>query len=466
MRQKLIICCLTFMFFSVALALNASDLKVSDVTLSATSWGHQTATIDLSNSGENYTFVVAMSEVRFTGGQYESPRFTRKSFLIEPSSENELMFPVNIPAGFGNVEINIFLYDVVDTLDQIFGSQRFFTKSFSAEFKISKRLKDEIVDKIRLPKIVENNMLFDNYFSMAVLTLIYNEKTIDEIADLCQADADFIRAVMDEYQEAGLIKSDGSSAILNFMTINKNQAEEIIPAIDNTINNLFEIISKNYHDYDNAIVDLVSEGKLSKDKYDALDPGTILYQKYPVTLGLFLWDILGREFVNDGKPFNIFEGSDPCNAVMGDYMYMTVGAEDYVGNSYYYSTGDPANDVIYCGFGQHNFNCPPGYRELGKKNKHVRFVFDSKNPDMIYLFNDDNVRKPLSILMDGTIDEVENLKKELDNILTGTYYDSNNKGARYWCWDLVVTRLMKKLVDEKIIEEDNIRLYRLQRVNF
>jgi len=466
MRQKLIICCLTFMFFSVALVLNASDLKVSDIKLSATNWGQQTATINLSNSGENFTFVVAISEVRFTGSQYESPRYSRKSFFIEPSSENELMLPVIIPAGYGKVEIDISLYSVVDTLDQIFGSQLFFTKSFPMEFKISEKLKDEIVDEIRLPKFIENNILFDNYFSRALLTLIYNEKTIDEIADLCLTDVDFIRTRMDEYQEAGLIKSDGSRAVLNFITINENQAEEIIPAIDKTVDNLFEIISKNYNNYDNAIADLVSEGKLSKDKSDALDPGTILYQKYPVTLGLFLWDILGREFVNDGKPFNIFEVSGPCNAVMGDYMYMMVGAEKYIGDSYYYATGDPANDVIYCGFGQHNFNCPRHYHESSKKKRRIRFEFDSKNPDKIYLFNEDNVRKPLSILMDGTIEMAENLKTELDNIFAGTFYDTNNKGARYWCWDLVVTRLMKKLVDEKILEEDNIRLYRLQRVNF
>lgn len=465
MRQKIIINCVISVFL-MSLCSFAADLEVSDVKLSATNWGPQTASIKLSNIGESFKFVLAKSEVRFVGGKYESLRTAQKAYFIEPSSNIDLTLPFDIPAGYGKIQIDIFLYDVIDTLDQIFDSQRFFTKSFPVEFQLSENLKKQIVDEIKLPKFVEDNILFDNYFSRVLLTLIYNEKTTEEIAGLCQTDTDFIKSVLLEYQESGLIIIEGSSASINFMTIDKSKAEAISPAIDKTVNNLFEIITGNYQGYDSAVVSLVAQGKLSSDKYDALDLGTILYQKYPVTMGLLLWDIIGREFVNDGKPFNIFEGSDPCNAVMGDFMYMTVGAEDYVGDSYYYSTDEPNNIVIYFGFGQHNFQCYPGYREQAKQNKHVVFEFDINNPDKVYLYNPDNVVEPLSVLMDGTIEATTDLKAEMDDVFDGTFYDTNNKGARYWCWDIVVTRLMKKLENNNILEEDDIRLYRLQLTGF
>ncbi|HHI02494.1 MAG TPA: hypothetical protein ENL22_03110 [candidate division Zixibacteria bacterium] len=467
MKHKFVIYCLTLSIILISAYSYATDLKVNEITLSSTSWGRQTAFFNLTNTGEDYKFVVAISDVRFIEGEYESPRSDRKAYFIEPSSKKALTLPVIIPAGYGKIEINISFYDVVDTLDQVFESQQFFKKSFPVECKIPEELKSELVDDITLPKFVEDNELFDNYFSRALLILIHYGKTTEEIANLFQTDTDFIETIMKEYQETGLINIDSLSASLNFIAIDKRMAEAISPAIDSTVDNLFEVISGNLQGYDSSLVALVSEGKLSADKHNVLDLGTILYQKYPVILGLYLWDLLGREFVNDGKPFNIFEDSDPCNAVMGDFMYMMVGAENYIGDSYYYYLAQGSdNKVIYCGLGQHNIKCRPGYRELAKKNKTVHWEFDIKNPDKVYLYNEDKVREPLSILMDGTIEHIESLKKQMENIFSDSFYDTNNKGARYWCWDLVVTRLIKRFEDENILDKDSPRLYRLQETDF
>ncbi|MCP4703157.1 MAG: replication protein [candidate division Zixibacteria bacterium] len=466
MRLKAKICCFTFILLSISLSLWASDLKVSDVTLSSTNWGDQTASFNLSNMGEDYKFVVAVSEISNVDGTGESPKFTKKAYFIEPSSEQELVLPITISAGYGKIEIGIKLYDVIDTLDQVFDSQMFFTKVIPVEFKVSDKMKNEILDDLTFPKFVENNDLFDDYFSRMLLTLLYNKKSTKEIAELCGTDITFINSIINEYSEAGIISVNGTSAKINFMAIDKNHAEMIVPVVNKTIENLYGVLSNNFQAYDDAISSLVSQGRLTADKFDALDMGAILYQKYPVTLGLFLWDILGREFVNDGHPFNIFEGSDPCNAVMGDYMYMMVGAENYIGDSYYYSTGDSNNNVIYCGLGNPNFICPSNYRESAKKKRPVRLGFDFKNPDKIYLFNDEKIREPLSVLMDGTIESVEKLKSDMANIFAGTYFDTNHKGARYWCWDMVVTKLMAKLVENNVIEKDNTHLYRLQKTDY
>ncbi len=463
MKQKIIICGLFLFLFSVSPGLYASDLKVGDITLSSTNWGAQTASIKLSNTGEDYKFVVLKSEVITLDNESEAAPFTKAAYFIEPLSDNDFTLPVNITAGYGKIQIDISFYEVIDTLDLLLESQRFFTKSFPVEYKISEKLKSVISDEIKFPKFVEDNEFFSNHLSQVLLTLIIDGKTIQEIADLYQTNIEFVNSMLEEYQKAGLVSSDGMTASINFMTINKKQAEAIMPSIDNAVDNLYKVITKNFAGYDSTLTVLVSEGRLSNDPHDALDLGTILYQKSPVMLGLFLWDLLGREFVNNSQPFNIFAGSDPCNAFMGDFMYMMIGAGNYVGDSYYYASMDPQNDAIYCGLGRHNFICPYNYRDLAEKKRPVRPGFDSKNRDKVYLYNEDNVREPLSFMMDGTIEHLENLKVEMAKNFAGTYYDTNYKGARYWCWDMVVTKLMKKLVDNHVIEKDDILLYRLQK---
>jgi len=465
MRQKSLICCYFFFLCFIASGLIASDLSVDDLSLSSSNWGNQTVSIKLSNTGEDYKFVVLVSEVKFTDSSYESSPLVKVSHLIEPESNNDFTLPVYIPAGYGKVEIDISMYDVVDTLDMLLESQRFFNKIIQVEFEMPEKLKSAAGTQITFPKFVEDNSSLGNKMSLALFTAILEGKTITEIADLFQVDNGFIKSKIDEYQKSGLIISDGSTAIPNFITINKKQADAIKPSIDKAVENLYQVIVKNYSGYDSTLNALVSDGKLTADKNDGLDMGTILYQKYPVTFGLFLWDLLGREFVNDGKPFNIFENSDPCNAIMGDYMYLLVGTDVYAGNSYYYAKEEHGDEVIYCGLGHHNFVCPDNYRELASRRITVRFGFDYKNPDNVYLYKEENVREPLSVLMDGTIEYVDKLKGQLADVFAGTYYDTNNKGTRYWCWDIVVTQLMNKLVENNIIEKDKVQLYRLRTAN-
>jgi hypothetical protein len=129
-------------------------------------------------------------------------------------------------------------------------------------------------------------------------------------------------------------------------------------------------------------------------------------------------------------------------------------------------SGYPDNNVIFCGIGVPNVTCPENFRELGHHHRPIRLGFDVNNPDKIFIYNEDRIRKPLSLMMDGTITYVEKLKTDMAAAFSGTYYDTNNRGTRYWCWDLVVTRLMAKLEENKIVELDKTRLYRLQKTEY
>lgn len=444
----------------------ASDLEVGEISLLSKNWGNQTAAFDLNNNSDEYKFVVATSLAKFTTGKFETPRFTKKSFFVEPASQNHFELPVIIPTGYGKISVEISLYDVVDTLDQLFDSQKFKTTSMQLSFDIPQSLKDEVSSDIILPKFVEDNELFDNYFMRAILVLIYEGKTANEIASICGAEPGFITSTIKELQDEGLVSPNGSSFSLDFIVIDSQEVNELRPAIAKTIDQLYGVLKSNLHDYDSCLAAMVADGRLSGDKNDALDMGTILYQKYPVMLGLFLWDILGREFVNNGKPFNIFENSEPCNAKMGDFMYMVTGDSDLKGNSYYYLDYGQTNQIIYCGLGQHNFECQPAYRSVAKRGQKARWGFDNKRPDMVFIYNEDKIREPLSMLLDSTSEYVLELGSQLDKTLAGENYDKYKRGARYWCWDIVVTKLMNKFESDKIIKKEDLGIYRFQKVDF
>ena len=133
-----------FLAISIILSVSnalASDLEAGEISLTSKNWGNQTAIFNLSNTGDEYKFVVATSLAKFTTGKFETPRFTKKSFFVEPSSQNKFSLPVIIPAGYGKISIEISLYDVVDTLDELFDSQKFKTTSMQLSFEIPKSLK-------------------------------------------------------------------------------------------------------------------------------------------------------------------------------------------------------------------------------------------------------------------------------------------------------------------------------------
>jgi len=449
----------------IAAGANASDLEVSDISLSAPKWGNQTVYFKLSNTGEDYKFVTAMAAVHYTSGKYISSRFSKKSYQIEPLSAAKTALPVIIPAGYGGAVVEITLYDVIDTLDQVFESQKFFQKSLPLEFKIPEILIKEVGDEISIPKFVKDNEFFDNYFARAMMYLIGRGKSVKEIAEICGTDSAFVRSTLTNYQTEGYVKAEGTEYKLNFMTVAPEDIKKIAPYIEETVSELFEVVSGNLPAYDSCLSAMIADGRLSADKNDALDMGTVLYHKYPVVMGLFLWDLLGREFVNGGKPFNIFENSDPCMARMGDMMYMATNSGDFVGDTYYYHIYMPKEEMFYCGMGEHNFKCPQNYQDKSRRKQREDWGFDGSRPDLIFIFNADKVREPLSLLLDGTPVLADKLSERMDDIFAGEEYDQFKRGAKYWCWDIVVTKLMRQLEAEKLIKMEDNGIYRFQKID-
>jgi hypothetical protein len=209
---------------------------------------------------------------------------------------------------------------------------------------------------------------------------------------------------------------------------------------------------------------MIADGRLTEDKRDALHGGTILYHKYPFTLTLFLWDLLGREFVNDGKPFDIFDASEPCNAFMGDYMHLVEGSGNR-GETFYYYTTEKDQDKIYCGIGDYKVDCiPANYRERARRGLRVNWRFSHDKPALIFLYDAEKIRPPISVLMDGTMEHVDRLREKVHEIFGNGNYERFQHGIKYWCWDMVVTELVKRLEKDRLLEKEGDGIYTFQSI--
>ena len=386
MKEIGLICSLLILMAYPALA-DPADFNIGEIELSDAAWGHQTARFKLNYTGDNYTFIVAASLVQFFGGDLTPSRYEKKAFLLGPETTVDIDLPVNIPGNFGDCEVEIYLYDVIDTLDEVFESQKFFTRSLPLAFPVPESLKKEVGFNIALPKFVEKNEVFDNHFSRILIMLLDEGKNPGEIARLCKTDEEFVKAAIAVLQHDGYLKSEMHRPVPDFAVINRDKIKKIRPYIESAVEALYSRISENFAGFDSCIQAMITDGRLTKDKQDALHGGTVLYHVYPFTMTLFLWDLLGREFVNDGKPFNIFEGSEPCNAVMSDFMYIIEGSENR-GETFYYFTNEKNLDRIYCGIGEYKIDCiPPNYRERARRKLKVNWRFSRDLPETIFLLS-------------------------------------------------------------------------------
>ncbi len=447
-------------------SLRAEDLSSTEPSLSAAEWGAQSALFKVTNATEEYKNVVVISRARATSGPLKPVRYTRHSFLMDPQSTREENFPIEIPSTYGNIGLEIEMYDVVDTLDQLVVSQRFYAYKKELDFPVPDALKEILDLNIEVPVMGGKNYAFDNQFGRILGMLLARGKSPDEIAALCQCRPEFVRQYISHLTEEGYVESSEGGFRPRFITIEKAQAEKLLPAIDDAAVSLAAVIAANFKVYDSTLDALAASGKLTRDPHDALDGGAILYHKYPVTLTFLLWNLLGRSFVNESLPFNIFADSDPCNNYMGDFHYLVAGGPGFNGKTFYYQTKNSMGEAIFCGYGDFEVSCPPKFVPAGPQKAVVRWDFRAGNEEYPFIFNTEKMIAPISLLMVDTYKPMETLKKEVETVMAGSSFEKYKRGALYWCWNLVVTEVMDKLTADGTMKKEGAGLYSFQRVDY
>ncbi len=441
------------------------DFKVSSIELNSKDWGTDMATFKVSYTGDEYKFVVATSVAEYTDGPYHPVRLFRKNYFLQPESSVDVELPVIVPASYGKAEISVILYDVVDTLDQLYESQIFYDKSFPVEYKVPPQLSKEVNLDIALPVLMEQNDLFDNALTRLVPVLLSRGKTVDEIAYLCNAKPSVIDAVVRELVARRFLVVAGEKIRPGFLVIDTTTINKLLPAIDKTTEEIYEQIVANMPAFDSLVRQLVASGKVTSDPNDVLSGSSILHHKYPLIMTFLMWNLLGRSFIADGAPFDIFKGSDPCNGVMGQYFYMVPAGDKYVGKSFYYQSTIFGQETAFCGFGHFNIVCESNYEEKAKNKLQARWFFERDSKEMAFMFNTPELIEPVSLLMENTNPPMSDLRADIDSTLDGYMYGLYGKGARYWCWNLVVTGVMEKLVKNNIVKKEGSGLYSFQRMD-
>jgi len=454
---------LPFAIMISGISVNAADFRVENAMISSTDWGNQKIEADVFNQSEDYKFVVAESKVEFEEGSNRSPRFTKKSFIFEPASSRHIEIPIEIPGNFGDGIINLNLYDVVDTLDQPLESQNFFSKEFDISITVPPELKVMSGKGLQIPPLEDFNETIDNSFSRILILLLHQGKSVDEIAKICGVESYYVKLYISQLQREKFIGADSKNYQPTFYVLDSESIGRVLPKIDEAISGLYDVIKNNLPTYDSVVNAMAQKGEITSDRDNLLEPSSVLYHRYPVVMGLLLWDILGRDFVNDGKQFSIFETPNMWRPNMGDYMYLAETDAENNGRSFYYYINEANGERFFCGLVPEGFKFdkdPNARRYLS-----LNMIFNQNYPPLYFSYNEIINQIPLSLLMDGATEFMVKLKKDLDSIFPPA--DNNKKelkGARLWCWNLVVTRLMEQFERNDILEKEGTGIYIMQKV--
>ena len=463
--KRVILPVLLFLFLSGTLVFANNDFKIGLINLTDKNWGTGFAEFRLEYTGYEYKFIAATAVVEFTEGPYRPARYFKKNYIMEPESAVDVTLPVIIPASYGKGIINISLYDVVDTLDQPFESQRFFEKKIPFEFSAPSELTGVVNLEIALPVLMEQNALFDNALTRLVPVLMSRGKTSEEIAQLCHTTPEIINGVIEALAEKRFIIKAGEKIRPGFIVIDEGMINRLKPSIDSTIDEIYGAIKANLPAYNSLLAEMIAGGDVTPDPNDVLSGSSVLHHKYPLIMTFLMWNVLGRSFISDGAPFDIFPGSDPCNGKMAEYFYMVPAGDDYVGKSFYYQTRAFGQEAAYCGYGEFEIVCEPGYEQKAANNLPVRWFFARESMEVAYMFETSKLIKPVSVLMENSTDPMSALRANIDKTMKGYMYDLYGKGVRYWCWNLVVTGVMDKLTENGDIKKEDSGLYTFQRMD-
>nr|MBN2276136.1 hypothetical protein [candidate division Zixibacteria bacterium] len=437
------------------------DFEVGQAEITATGWGKQSLVVDVTNLAPEYKFIVAECELSFDDPGNPSARYINRSFIIEPGGPFRIEVPIEIPGNFGQGLIYLNLYDVIDTLDQPLASQKFYSRDFQINIPIPQSIQPIVEAGIQIPPLADLNEMIDNQFSRILILLLHQGKTPIQIAKLCGVDDYYVKYYISQLQREGFIKADGNTFKPAFSVLDSAGVAQMMPYINETVDGLYRVISGNLRIYDSTVEAMARQGRITSDHHNLLESGSVLYHHHPVVEGLLLWDLLGRDFVNDGIRYILFKNPNVWRANMGEFMYLVQAPKNAVGRTFYYYPDEDNGERFFCG------KIDPGFKfEKDLQARHylsLNMVFNNSYPPVYYSYEDIIDQVPLSLLMNGVTDYAVKLKKEIDRIFPPADRDNTSmKGARLWCWDMVVTGVMNRLEENNILKPEGSGIYIFQ----
>lgn len=459
---SIIIIAISFLL-SVSVFAQQNDIHVGDVELSSLTWGEQTVNIELENKTEYLKFIITNTDLLFEG-MYANPESNVETiYILEPLQKINISPEIFIPGNYGTVTIKLDVYDVIDTLDELMPSQKFFEQPFVIKYHPSDEIFPYLEEKVTFPPRVDLHPLFNNEFVRLLFALLSEGKSVKEIASMNKCDTTFVNSQIALYLKNGYLVPYEGSYRTKFPFITREEAESARKIAMDTSDKLVAIFLENIGSYFTVIDSLTEAKTIPRDSNDFISGAALLYKPTPVISTFVLWFELGREFITRSAPLLLYDGTDICNARNTQFMYMVDGG-DYFNGSHFFG--------LFYGNGYYSvmFSEEPLQVEC-KKNFNLQSVrrtgvweYDRKFLPEFFIIDTADIR-PLISLMTKGCDEI--LKEAYDGLKKNTFTHGQDKvyiGHRYWMWNLIATLTLDKLYKNGALQKRGDSFFRFDKV--
>ena len=436
------------------------DVTVGEISLPPLKWGLQQAAFELANNTDLLKFLTVKIEVRFGESYLPPQRETTTQIILNPN-ETKMVNPFyDMPAKYGQTEMKVIIYDVVDTLDDLSLGNKFFEQPFILNFRIPDQVYQYRSEKITLPPMVDVHPDFDQEF-MRILIMMLNEgKSVTEISQVAKIDSAVVFQLIGLLQKKQYARQDTAGYNLTFPVITLPEAQATRPLVESVSDSLVSRFTANMPAYRRVVDSLVQAGAVSADSNEFLNSGTVLYYTYPVVAGLALWYDIGRQFITRSAPLEIYNNTDLCKAHIPYYMYAVEGGDLFNGTQFY-AFGRYSNTFrIFYGDSLPDIECKTAdyLRRQPYWASSVRYGQEDR-PETFMI--DTMVVKPALAALSGDIGPfLGTTYKQLFEIADRFGHFKLVYGHRYWFWNLVATRTIRKLSEAGVIARTGNGQYR------
>ncbi len=448
-------------------ALAQPDVVVSDVELPNLRWGAQQASFTVTNNSDQYKFISVITDMQFEGS-YLSPSRTARSNYVLLDNETYTIEPViDVPGNYGKARINVKIYDVVDTLDPVFETQKVYEQPFMLNYHPPDAVIPYLQERLDLPPRVNEHPDFDSEFSRILLLMIEEAKTPEQIAATVECDVEFVRAQIKQMMARFYVVSVGDGIYTtDFPVITLSEAKQLRPIAERMADSLAAIVARNMPAYDSLVRALEAEGKMPEDTIDFIHGGTILYHKYPVVAAMLLWYDLASQFITEGKPLRIFQGTDLCNANIHRFMYAIQGGDHFRGTHFYHEedTG-PSISILY-GDRLPGIKCEDDFIRKGALRQRVNYeIRDGFIPEA-FIIDTLLIRQATHLLSEDVDPLMRPMYMDVLKIARENRHTQVSLGYRWYIWNLTASIALEQLIDDGIVERHRNGQFKLEAFDF
>lgn len=452
MRTKTtLITTVMFLAMSTIGCAQPGELVVGDISMRGLRWGEHRIPVELTNNTDLVKYVVIETEVTFDGTYLDPVRYSRVNYILDMKESRVVNLHVTIPSNFGKATVTVAVHDVVDTLDVLMPYQKVFEQPFHLTYHVPEALQDYFEEKITLPPRVEDHPQFDSEFPRVMLLLLWEGKSLQQIADMSETDSAYVARVARGFGVERYASANEDSYQLHIPMIVLAEAEEAKKLAESVSDSLAMLIGSNLATLKDSFDSLISLGVAPADSNEFMHGGYVLSRYYPTVGGLLLWHDLGRKFITRSAPLLLYDGTDLCNAHIPTYMYAVQGGDVFNGHHFFYLEPGRKNCRIYFGDQLPLINCNANFIARRRAGRKAVWTPDKAWTAEGFIVDTTLIRPALDILGLNT-----------DSLLSWAYYGmkaiaikhGHKKvafGHRYWFWNLVASRTLTKLTDSGVL---------------